>query len=108
VTETEPDFWKIRYDRRNSCDLFLTAHEPDASMVRGFTVHRPCEDRRLWDALASVLALGAVILYFPGCRAPLVRRKDVVRHLPADLIEGLGKPVVVTNGKDIHHEIQTA
>src|SRR6476469_9528051 len=82
LTETEPDYWQVRYDDANSCDLDLTAHDTDASMVRGFTVHRPCADRRLWDALASILALGDLVLYFPGGRAPLVAHSTVTQHLP--------------------------
>jgi hypothetical protein len=108
LTETEPDYWQLRYDDTNSCDLDLTAHDTDASMVRGFTVHRPCADQRLWDALASILALGDLVLYFPGGRAPLVARSTVTQHLPPDMVESLGQPVVVTSGREIQHEIQAA
>jgi len=27
LTETEPDFWQLRYDDSNSCDLYLTTHD---------------------------------------------------------------------------------
>jgi hypothetical protein len=107
VTEVEPDYWHLRYDDTNSCDLDLTAHD-DPSMVCGFTVHRPCADQRLWDALASVLTLGDIVLYFPGGRAPLVARSSATEHLPPDMVEALGQPVVVTSGREIQHEIETA
>jgi hypothetical protein len=108
LTEAEPDFWQLRYDEANSCDLHLTADDVDPTMVRGFTIHRPCADLRLWDALASVLSSGDVVLYFPGARAPLVARASVGQHLPPDMIEALGHPVVVTSGSEIQHEIDAA
>ena len=107
LVETEPDYWQLRYDDANSCDLYLTAHS-DPSMVRGFSVHRPCADPRLWDGLAGILALGDIVLYFPGGKAPLVGRSTVTQHLPPDMIELLGCPVVVTSGREIRHEIDAA
>ena len=108
LTETEPAYWRIRYNDANFCDLYLTAHDTDPLMAHGFTIHSPCADQRLWDALASILALGDVVLYFPGGRAPLVARPAVTKHLPPDMVEALGQPVVVTSGRDILGEIQAA
>ena len=108
LTETETHFWHVRYDHTNSCEIDLTAHDTDPSMVQGFTVHRPCTDQRLWDALASILVLGDIVLYFPGGRAPLVARSTVIQHLPVDMVDALGQPVVVTSGIEIQREIHTA
>ena len=108
LTETEADFWEIRYDDASACDLDLTPHATEPSSVRGFTVLRPCADQRLWDGLASVLASGNVVLYFPGGRAPLVAHDGVTQHLPPSMVEALGQPVVVTTGREIQHEIQPA
>lgn len=105
LTENGPDDWQLRYDDANSCDLDLMGHDTDATMVLGFTVYRPCSDQRLWDGLASILASGDVVLFFPGCRAPLVARSTVTHHLPESLIKALGQPVVVTSGKEIQQEI---
>lgn len=108
LTETETDFWQLRYDDANSCDLYLTVHGADQSLLEGLTVNRPCSDLRLWNALAAILALGEVVLYFPEGRSPLVARSSVTGHLPPDLIEELGLPVVVTSGREIQQEIQAA
>lgn len=104
LTESEPDSWRLRYNDDNWCDLDLTAHD-DPSMVCGFTLHRPCADQRLWDALAAILALGNIVLYFPGGRAPLVARNSTTQHLPSDMVEALGQPVVVASGREIQNEI---
>jgi hypothetical protein len=108
LTEIGPNFWQLRYDDANWCDLDLTAHETDATMISDFTVHRPCSDQRLWDALASILASGDIVLYFPGCRAPLVAQSAVIDHLPASMVEALGQPVIVTSGREIQEEIHAA
>ena len=84
------------------------AHDTGVTIILGFTVHRPCSDQRLWDALVSLLASGDVVLYFPGGRAPLGARSTVTHHLPASLIEALGQPAVVTSGREIQQEIHAA
>ena len=108
LTEPEPNFWQLRYDDANSCDLYLNAHDSDASLVHGFTVNRPCGDHRLWDSLAFILTLSEVVIYFPGGRAPLVAHSGVAQHLPPNMVEALGQPIVVASGREILHEIQTA
>ena len=106
LTEIDSQNWRIRFDDANFCDLYLRAHATDPELALGFTIHRPCADHRLWDALASILALGNVAIYFPGGRAPLVASRDVTEHLPQDMIVALGEPVVVTSGEEILNEIQ--
>src|SRR5258708_39961081 len=72
VTDSEPDRWKVLYDAQNSCDVYLSS-DASTGMVQGLSINRPRADLRLWDALASILALGNAVLYFPDCRAPLVQ-----------------------------------
>jgi hypothetical protein len=108
LVEPEPNFWQLRYDDANSCDLYLNAHDSDTSLVHGFTVNRPCGDHRLWDSLASILTLDNVVLYFPGGRAPLVAHSSVAPHLPPEMIEALGEPIAITSGKEILNEIESA
>jgi hypothetical protein len=107
-TETELDCWHLRYNKANSRDIYLMAHDTDASMVHGFTVHRLCADHRLWDALASILALGDVVLYFTGVRAPFVARSTVTQHLSPEMVDSLGQPKVVITGREIQNEIYMA
>ncbi len=73
LAEVDPNFWELRFDPINSCELYLTAHPTDPSLIEGFTVGRPCADQRIWDSMVSVLGLGNAVLYFPGCKAPLVK-----------------------------------
>ena len=86
------------------CDFDFAA-DGDPSRVQGVTLHRPCDDPRLWEALASLLAPGDTVLYFPG-GAPLVGCSSAVEHLPTDMVEALGQPVVVTSGGAIRRRIE--
>jgi hypothetical protein len=107
VTESEPDRWKVLYDPQNSCDVYLSV-DGSAGMLQGLSINRPCGDLRLWDALAYILALGNVVLYFPGCRAPVIGNVNSRQHLPLDMIEALGEPIVVRSGAEILREVQAA
>jgi hypothetical protein len=106
VSEPEPNRWEVRYDKQNSCDVFLSSHGP--TKLEGFSINRPCGDLRLWDALAFILTLGNVVFYFPGCKAALVANLEVTRHLPRDMIATLGEPIVAGGGAEILSAIQAA
>jgi hypothetical protein len=108
LTETEPRFWSVRYDDENGCDVAVDACEDDASLVYSLCIERPCGDKRLWDALAAILKLGTVVLYFPGGASPLVAVESVVGHLPPDMVESLGTPVCIQTGDEIVRHIDAA
>lgn len=62
LSEPELDRWEVQYDAHSASDVYLSSY--DATMLDGFSINRPCGDMRLWDALASILALGNFVLYF--------------------------------------------
>ena len=105
VTQSEPWLWSVRYDDTNGCDIAVSAPDDDDSLVHHLCVSRPCSDRRLFDSLAAVLKLGAVVLYFPGGPSPLVADEAVVADLPPDMVESLGTPVCVGSGDEIIRHI---
>lgn len=93
--------WQLYYGEADNCDVMLKIDESDKTLVRGFTVLRPCGDLRFWDAMASILRLGNIVLFFPASCPPLVAHNRVVQHLPPDMVEALGEPKPVTTGKEI-------
>jgi hypothetical protein len=105
VTETASGSWRVQYDAENSCDVYLNV-DAGAGMLQGLSINRPCGDMRLWQALATILRLGNVVLYFPGCKAPLIANLNARQHLPLDMIEALGEPMILTSGAEILREIQ--
>ena len=107
LVESGPQVWQLRYDEMNSCDVSVTADLADSAMIQGFSIHRPCGDKRLWQSLAHVLSLGNLVLYFPG-GAPLIADERVADHLPLAMVESLGKPVLVKYGHEIEQQIRAA
>ncbi len=106
VTESSPARWRVQYDARNSSDVYLSLD--GATLVRGLSINRPCGDLRLWNALAAILALGNVVLFFPGCKAPIIANRDSKQHLPPDMIEAFGEPMILRSGAEILRAIQAA
>jgi hypothetical protein len=73
----------------------------DQSLLRSFTVLRLCGDLRFWDAMASILRLGNLVLFFPTSCPPLIADGSVAPHLPPNMIESMGQPKRVTTEQEI-------
>ena len=98
--ESEPDFWRVRYDNKNSCDIAVTAMTSDEEMLKSFYVDRPCGDLRLWEGLLSVLRMGSVVIFWPG-GPPVVAVEAVAADLPVDMIDSIGQPKLVSSTEEL-------
>lgn len=105
-TESEADYWFVKYDDLNTCHIGVRAVPSDPDLLASLCVFRPCSDPRLWEALVATMRLGNVVLYFPGCRCPLVAAEATVAHLPADLTESLGRPQVVSTAEQVAEAVR--
>jgi len=92
--ESEPDYWALRYDSKNSCNIGVAPLESDTRMLNGLYVERPCQDLRLWEGLLSVLRMGTIAMFWPGGPA-IIANEATTAELPEDMIESLGLPKVV-------------
>lgn len=108
LTEAEPLYWTVRYDDENYCQVAVDIHDGDKNLVHHLCIESPCGDKRLWDALVTILKLGTVVLYFPGDAPPLVAENSVVAHLPPDMVEALGTPICIQTGDEIVRHIEAA
>ena len=108
VKETGPADWRLQYGENDYSDVALSLVPTDHNLIFGFTVDRPCGNDRLWDALASILQLGNLVIYFPSTCPPLVANSTVAGHLPSSMIEAMGEPKCVGTGKEILKELKTA
>ena len=108
LNQIERNRWLLEYNAANTCEIDLDADDQDCGHVLGFTVQRPCGDQSHWDSLAAILHLGNIVLYFPGCRAPLVTHATATANLPTDLFSSLGPPEWVVSGRDIQQAILNA
>jgi len=100
-SESEADYWSVRYGPGSWCHIGITPFAENASLVESLYVCRPCADIHLWDSLLAVMRLGSVVLYFPGGDAPLVATATAGDQLPAEMVEVLGRPRVVRTGQEI-------
>jgi hypothetical protein len=106
--DSEPDYWSIRYDDSNACHVRVTPLASDRELVESLCVFRPCGDLRLWNALLAIMRLGPGVLYFPGDAPPLVTSEAAGDHLPADMVEALGRPRVVRSPEEIVEAIRSS
>src|SRR6266481_3072554 len=79
VAESPYCDWRLCYDGPNLTEVTLMRHPMDQTLLRGFSVDSPGSDPRLWDALASILRLGSLVLIFSG-GTPLIGNPDVIEH----------------------------
>ncbi|HEV3307107.1 MAG TPA: hypothetical protein VGZ91_11770 [Candidatus Sulfotelmatobacter sp.] len=103
---SEPNFWRLRYDSHNSCDIGVNPLATDATKLAGLYVDGPCRDIRLWDSLFTILNMGSVVLFFPGGRLLIVRETSSA-GLPEEMIESMGAPVQVNSGEAIRKIVET-
>ncbi len=98
--ESEPDYWKIRYDPLNTCHIGVTAATSASDLLSSFYVERPCGDPRLWEALFRVLNRGPIVLYFPG-GPPIVASDQVGAAVPEEVTGSVSEPRCVHSAAEI-------
>jgi hypothetical protein len=98
--ESEPDYWRVRYDDKNSCHIGVVSLPSDRGMLKSFYLERPCADPRLWEAVVSVLRMGSVVMFWPGS-PPVVSDDRVAASLPEDMTREIGAAKSVSNPEDI-------
>lgn len=108
ITRREAEFscWVVTYDVASSADLYLNLDPDDASQCSGFTIARPPDDPRLYDALWKILRVTSSVVYCAGECPPMVGRAETIPHLNPDMVETLGSPVVVVDGDEIRNRFE--
>ena len=108
LSEPETSFWSLSFGVGESCCLSLSPLPGFSSQVHNITVERPCSNMRLWQGLTQLLAHRHTVLYFPGCSGPLLSSSSAALHLPHDMLEALGEPILVSSGQDILRCVESA
>ncbi|MGC1413990.1 MAG: hypothetical protein WA817_01815 [Candidatus Acidiferrum sp.] len=103
--ESEPDYWRVRYDKKNSSEIGVTPLTSNPEMLAGLFVNRPCADLRLWDGLVRILRMGCVVIYWPG-GPPVVAEGTPTSDLPKDMIDSIGKPKYVSSAAELLRLVQ--
>lgn len=99
--ESEPDYWKIRYDALHYCSMSVSSLPSNPEMLDSISFNRPCGGIPFFRAVLDVMRLGNVVLYYPGCPGPLVAAESVGPHLPPDMIASLGQPICVRSAEEL-------
>jgi hypothetical protein len=97
--------WRLSYGPDMTSDVYLSRRE-DGS-VEGITVHRPVDAPELWQALFDLLGVQNAVFFFPD-GGLFVRSTDARAHLPPDMTEALGSPVLVTSAADLVRTLDAA
>ncbi len=63
VADSEPDYWIVRYDELNSCDIHVAPLASDGDLIESLCVNHPCGDPRLWDSLWKVMRMGPPLCF---------------------------------------------
>jgi hypothetical protein len=106
--EDDESGW-TQYGETDGCSVLLSPLSSDPSLTSCISMNRPVSDHRLWDALYRVMQLGNVAVFFPGMKGPLVTRSIVAgAHLPPDMYESLGRPVVISSGTELFEQIRSS
>lgn len=98
--ESEPDYWRVRYDDKNSCEIGVTAVASERALLKSLYVDRPCADLRLWEGLLAILRMGSVVMFWPG-GPPVVADEAIGAKLPRDMIDALGPPRTIGSAEEI-------
>jgi hypothetical protein len=98
--KSERDYWRVKYDDRNSCDIGVSAVPSNNEMLKSLFVDRPCGDPRLWESLISVLRMGSVVIFWPG-GPPIVADDAAAAKLPKDMTAAIGQPRSVRSADEL-------
>ena len=104
VTAKHPGCLTLTFDARSESYLYVE----EAPEIDGFCINRPCTSSKLYDALLSLLRSDNLVLYMPGNCPPLIANPSVTAHLPKDMVDSLGAPVVLSSSDEIPKRIQEA
>jgi hypothetical protein len=100
--KSEADYWRIKYDDTNSCNIGVAALPSNKEMLKSLFVDRPCGDLRLWEGLLSVLRMGSVVIFWPGS-PPIVADDATAAKLPKAMSDAMGQPRPVRSADELLH-----
>ena len=104
-SESELNYWKVRYDARNSCEIDAAPSKSNPDILEGLCVFRPCADLRLWEAMLCILRMGTVAMFWPGGPPVLADNASLV-DLPKEMVDSLGPARQVSSGSELHRLVR--
>ena len=99
----EPDFWVIDYGDEGRGDMY---HDTGSSDTSGFWVNRPPWSLDFWQGVLTLLQHTPSCLYWGG--GVVIAQPWMREHLPHELKESLGDPIIISTPEDIRQAIETS
>jgi hypothetical protein len=93
-------FYALSFPDGGGAEIFV----PEGEDVASFMIARPPSSAAFWEALVAILRDTPNALYWPGGR-PVVADAGAITHLPADMIDDLGDPVISCSPETIRNFI---
>lgn len=91
IAAMEDNCIDLEFEEGNSCTIYVDTTQITTT---GFTINRPCFDKRLGEYIYEVMQLGNFVFFEPDGKTPIITNPVVEEHLPPDMIETLGKPAI--------------
>lgn len=105
LEETEPDFWQVKYDDEAGSEVSIRFEPQSDCVFARFTIEGGQNDPRLWESLAEVIRSENLVMYFAGCRGPIIGVHEAAKHIPPGMIAAMGEPLCVESGREILSEV---
>ena len=83
-------------------------YRDDLDQIDSFSVNRPAGSPALYQAIFDLLRTQSLVLCMPGECPPLIGSAETASHVPADMVEALGDPVVLQSPEEILEWIRRA
>ena len=91
IKEKDDSSIDLQFDEENGCTIYF---DTTATTTDSLMVSRPCGSRLLGECLYRVMLLGNFVFFEPDGKRPITLSADTEAHLPADMVNSLGKPAV--------------
>jgi hypothetical protein len=97
IIEKEDSYIELQFAEDEKCTIYL---DTNSTTISHFMVSRPCGSKQLGECLYQVMLLGNFVFFEPDGKRPILVNSATEAHLPTDMMEVLGKPLVAKNLED--------
>ena len=96
ISKKDENAVELTFDEINNCCIYLDIDEP---FVNGMMISRPCGGEQFIKCLYRIMQLGNFVFFEPDGKRMIALNPDIQQHLPEDMIESLGEPLIATDGE---------
>lgn len=97
-----PTSWEVGFDADQPDTFYLGSQESIESLM----ISKPGISINLYEFLIKILKSDNFILYWPGGTHPLVGQAETTAHIPSEMINSLGLPIIANKGQEILNNIK--